>query len=51
MIGKSLNEEKEWYIDAIRSKLILAYSLSASSANAAMANYRLEERLERFWKS
>ena len=44
----NLKDEKKWYIDAVRSDLILNHGLTSEAADAAMKRYMLKEKVEEF---
>ena len=43
-----IEKEIKWYIDAVRSDLILNYGLSTEDANAAMERYMLMEKMKEY---
>ena len=47
MSERELNENKEWYMDAVESCLILR-GMTRSKANAMIQKYQLKERLDAF---
>lgn len=45
---RTLEEEKKWYMDAVKSDLILNKGLSAKDAAVAIQKYGLKKRIDRF---
>ena len=43
-----IKKEIKWYIDAVRSDLILNQGMTSEAADAAMERYMLKEKLEEY---
>lgn len=48
MIERTLEESKKWYIDAVRSVLILNYGIMENEADEAIRKYSLKEALDEY---
>ena len=44
---RSLDDQRKWYISAVRRVLVCNYGFMEEEANRVIAAYRLSERLER----